>query len=267
MTPLAHQIVLDSTLPLAKRRHGPLEKELRLLEGVHFFDVSAVREVAEELSDSIGESYTKQEPIAPELLAFLPAQRVWLETTHPACDRVGILLEDQGELAEVQIVWRQKDGTVILLKESFYIPMKENGEFSTVYAEKLLQGKNKDKGFILEAWKDLIYAYLALINTPRVIGRRQHMPHAGLQRKLAAARGMVGKFPLHAWSEIVLEVTPPVVDEGEHIAGLTGGKALHFCRAHLRIRLGKLELVSAHWRGDPALGIKQSRYRVEPPRA
>lgn len=115
----------------------------------------------------------------------------------------------------------------------------------------------------------LMYAALSVINTPRVIGRRQHMPHAGLQRKLAQARGMVGKFPLHAWTEIKLEVSPPRLDRSAtgdpHEARLTGAKALHFCRCHLRVRLGQLELVSAHWRGDPALGMKQSRYKLLPP--
>ena len=111
-----------------------------------------------------------------------------------------------------------------------------------------------------------LYGALALINTPRVIGRKQHMPHAGLQKKMAAARGMVGKFPLRGWTELTLAVSPPAVDGQEHEVRLTGGKALHFCRAHLRIRLGQVELVKPHWRGDPALGIKQTRYRVAPGR-
>lgn len=113
----------------------------------------------------------------------------------------------------------------------------------------------------------ILIAALAMINTPRIIGRRQYMPHAGLQRRLAAAKGMVGKFPLHAWTEIKLEVRPPEeAGDAEHQTYLTGEKALHFCRAHLRVRLGKLEYVRSHWRGNPALGIKQSRYTLVPPR-
>ena len=111
----------------------------------------------------------------------------------------------------------------------------------------------------MAAW---LYGLLAIINTPRVIMRRQHMPHAGLQRALIASRRITGKYPLLAWQELQLKVQPPDIDESDHEAHLTGARALHFCRAHLRIRLGRLELVSAHWRGDPALGIKQTRYRV-----
>jgi hypothetical protein len=87
-----------------------------------------------------------------------------------------------------------------------------------------------------------------------------------LQKKIAAAKRMVGRFPLRAWTEIKLEVTPPKYDGTEHEAMLTGGKALHFCRAHLRIRLGRVELVSAHWRGDPSLGLKRTRYSLQRPR-
>lgn len=113
------------------------------------------------------------------------------------------------------------------------------------------------------------YAILAIINSPRIVGRRTHRPHAGLQRALRRARGLgVGKFPLRGWTEIILEITPPQVDVSGrvHETRLTGRRALHFVRQHLRIRNGGLELVSAHWRGDAALGIKRSRYKVVPPR-
>ena len=70
-------------------------------------------------------------------------------------------------------------------------------------------------------------------------------------------------------TEIKLEITEPV--DASHDPSMeahyTGDRALHFCRAHLRIRLGKLEIVRSHWRGDASLGIKQSRYRLAMPNA
>ncbi|QPF81665.1 hypothetical protein IC762_17725 [Bradyrhizobium genosp. L] len=114
---------------------------------------------------------------------------------------------------------------------------------------------------LLRRLNTLLVPLLAMINTPRIIGRCQHMPHAGLARDLRKRFG-AGRFPLRAWTEIQLKVTPPEQGEGEAEAHLTGARALHFCRAHLRVRLGRLELVSSHWRGDPALGIKQSKYRL-----
>lgn len=116
-------------------------------------------------------------------------------------------------------------------------------------------------------WSGLLLCLLAMINTPRIVGRRQHMPHRGLEKDLLRARPVVGKFPLHAWTEIKLEVSPPRIENSDvHEAHLTGARALHFCRAHLRIRNGYLEIVRAHWRGDASLGIKQSRYSVIPAR-
>jgi hypothetical protein len=112
----------------------------------------------------------------------------------------------------------------------------------------------------------LIMAALAIINTPRIIGRREHSPHAGLQRDIARLQGKTGKLPMEQWTEILLEVTPPPVSGESQEARLTGHKALHFCRSFLRIRRGKLERVTGHWRGDPEIGIRRGRYSVVPPR-
>jgi hypothetical protein len=75
---------------------------------------------------------------------------------------------------------------------------------------------------------------------------------------------LVGKFPLHAWTEIKLDVALPrdASNRQSVEAHYTGTVAYHWCRAHLRIRLGKLEIVKAHERGNPALGFKRSRYRL-----
>jgi hypothetical protein len=85
-----------------------------------------------------------------------------------------------------------------------------------------------------------------------------------LEKRLREGHLIAGRYPLGAWNEILLHVTPPQeADDTEHEAHLTGSRALHFVRCHLRIRLGQLELVSAHWRGDAGLGIRRSRYRLE----
>src|SRR5262249_29716721 len=104
---------------------------------------------------------------------------------------------------------------------------------------------------------------LAIINTPHIIGRTTHLPHTGLQKHLARAFKMPGKYPLQPWHEVKLHVVVPSEFGGGEVEGhLTGERALHLCRSYLRIRLGQLELVHSHWRGNPALGIKQTRYRV-----
>jgi hypothetical protein len=108
-------------------------------------------------------------------------------------------------------------------------------------------------------------AMLALINSPRVIGRRGHYPHGRAEREALKKLGLVGKFPLRAWTEILLRVTINPEDrsgEKPKEMHLTGDRCLHYCRTFVRVRLGALEYVEGHWRGNPALGMKQSRYRV-----
>jgi hypothetical protein len=106
--------------------------------------------------------------------------------------------------------------------------------------------------------------FLAIINSPRIIGRRIHAPHKGLVRELHRAGGL-GIGPLHDWREIKLEVTKPrdIYDGEPHEDIITDKRALHFCRKHIRIcHSGTLTYVREHWRGDPAIGIRRGRYHV-----
>lgn len=102
---------------------------------------------------------------------------------------------------------------------------------------------------------------LNLINTPGLIGLKQHAPHRSLARKFQTIGA--GRYPLHAWSEVVLKHQTRIAGPDEQLAGLTHHKCLHFVRSHLRhYRDGKVVTIPAHWRGDPALGIKRTRYRM-----
>jgi hypothetical protein len=109
---------------------------------------------------------------------------------------------------------------------------------------------------------------LFFINTPHICGQKIHQPHAGLQRKLAKSRGMIGKFPLHAWTELTLwcdadDMRELASDEAIE-SHYSGKRCQHFVRSFLRWRRGQLERVKAHWRGDPALGMKRTRYVAKP---
>jgi hypothetical protein len=263
MTPLAHAIAVDSTLPLSKRRYGTLAKDIGLFDDLHFFDLTAVSDALNDLSAKACQSFLD----GKDGIYFLPAPRSmfeWRDLTS-GFRMAAIVSEKEDKFADVTLLLCTSKNDI---RHSGGAVMKIGLHGSTDRCWKVFQSA-MERGFSLEASDSLasgIYAMLAMINTPRVIGRRTHMPHAGLQRKLAAARGSVGKFPLRAWTEIVLEVRPPDFEDGEaRGAWLSGRKALHFVRCHLRIRRGKLvpELVTAHWRGDAALGIKQSRYRLE----
>jgi hypothetical protein len=111
----------------------------------------------------------------------------------------------------------------------------------------------------------LIYALLAIINTPRLIGQCRHAPHVGLQRQLRRSDDLASA-QLPEWTEVRLNVldTKERRDTGDTTGILTGQRALHFVRSFIRIRLGRLELVRAHQRGNPEMGERRPVYVVAP---
>lgn len=255
MTPLAHAIAGEMTKRLSDRRIEDAAGIARRIADFHFFDCAPVEAVISEMLPRVRE-------IASGIAFFLPAPSTWIEFAPAAGrGRYAVILEEvaSGDV-HLNIASAGDGGCVAVIGPHNAVIWADEAQLVRVRPDL----PDAIKEFYAQLASRAVLA-LALINTPRIIGRRQHMPHAGLQRKIAAAKGMAGKFPLQGWTEIVLEVTPPVIDGTEHEGRLSGGKALHFCRQHLRIRNGRLERVSAHWRGDPSLGLKRTRYTVVPP--
>lgn len=260
MTPLAHQVFKQLMLPrndrvIENRCDCPL---IELMSDVHYFDCRKVTQAAVELfknSDLAPDEFRRQVKTSN----FLPAKNTWLEADPqapnlPGC-RMAYLLRTGEDAVRVYGILRTADRFAAAWLQ-FDVPIGQESP-----ADDWLRGA--EPGHPSRTTYSEILGMLALVNTPRIIGRRQHQPHAGLRRDLSRKFG-AGAFVLHPWTEIVLKITPPSseADEPETLP-LTGSRALHFVRAHLRMRLGRVEIVSPHWRGDPALGIKQSRYRVE----
>lgn len=272
MTPLAHRIVKELTIPVKDRIFEDKGGLLFRMSDIHCFDVTEVFDVLDDLgcrwhSAMIDDSgrYKEGAPL-DDVSSFLPAPKTWIEyrfepSAHDSTGgRLGMLLEDLGNGLMVATFCVQQndngrmgvvDFIVLPLKGEYFGKIRVRAECALSQAEQMTYSLR-------------IYAALAVINSPKIIGAKQNMPHRGLQRALLARQKTIGKFPLHAWTEIKLKVTPPMDISGQEPgeAHLTGRKALHFCRAHLRVRLGRLEIVRAHWRGDASIGIKQSRYKV-----
>jgi hypothetical protein len=263
MTPLARYLVNELTLPRKRRRFPDVYEILPKLDDIHCFECTDVIDLADDLGSQIADFGVDTSR------AFLPAPKTWIEFDEGGV-KTGLLLIQSGDHASVRCIMRSHDapgseiwfGRIGLKSCAFDSPKCVFYRPPDVNAEPPL--------FDEAAWesqRDSILGLLAIINTPRIIGRRQHMPHRGLERDLTRKFKLIGKFPLHAWTEIRLEVSVPrdISGEASTEAHLTGQRALHFCRAHIRIRLGRLEIVKAHWRGDASLGIKQSRYRLALP--
>lgn len=267
MTPLAHAITKELLLPPNKRRIDDQCSLLQHMGGIHCFEVSEVWPLVTEMIASgkldTTEDETRFQEMAGET-SFLSAPKTWLEWRWNDM-RHAVLLSENGARAEMRQA-AGRGGRAVTLAHVVQIGLGARG------GDALEMVAPKDMGEEdISEWSALVaklHVALALINTPRVIGRRQHMPHRGLERSLLASRKTVGEFTLQPWTEIKLEVERPSEDVGGDPMGeahLTGQKALHFCRSHLRVRLGQVEIVRAHWRGDAALGIRQSTYTVVPP--
>lgn len=244
-------------MPVKRRVFDDKAGLLPRMADIHCFELSDVMDQVQLLACDI-----HRRPGSADVLAFLPAPKTWLEWKNED-GRWAMLLEETSFGADVSIAIDNHKGfrsgaviTKIALRET--LGALNPGDATYLHDDRITPGGALTTQFC-------IYAMLALINTPRIFGRRQHDPHRGLKRDLVRAKRVVGKFPLHAWTEIKLEITDDPRGDGGGPSGsvhYTGERAWHFCRAHLRIRLGKVEIVRWHERGNKALGIKQSRYRL-----
>ena len=293
MTPMAKWVAERSVSEPKWWHVNEYDRLLAPFPAVKCFEVSAVTELSEMLAEQAKEKNT-----IAESLAFLPAPATWLEYALPEENaRGGYLFVQKNDTTASCVSLYAAD----VNGGSFFIPMPLAdlpllGEVdadgfaldSAISQEEL--GKHyirdqakrilDDAGIRKAQWDSSnidpdkllfneqhrayrLYALLSIINSPKIIDRSTHKPSSGLGKRIERKTGVsAGLLP---WHEIFLDVHPPP-DIGQHEADeggrLTGPKAFHFCRSFIRIRLGKLERVRAHWRGDPALGVSQASYRV-----
>jgi hypothetical protein len=262
-----------------------------------FFDCSAITSVAASVAEKTFNAFEKHDRF-DQRLAFLPAEWTWIEIENPGfrdqrpnmpankffvADRpwnytyrtafIFITYHGCTDVAtrRYQIsyetprppnsprVWRvQNMGALPLVNSGMRPPRYKKIKLPDGRTEYL----DKPTALVGDFYH---YALLAFINTPRIIGQRVHQPHQRIEREKLAKLKLTGKFPLRAWTEIVLKVGLPDdrSDDPTRETHLTGERCLHFCRTYLRMRYGAIEYVEGHWRGDPALGMKRSRYRLQ----
>lgn len=263
MTPLATRIARELAKPVYSRRiEGCGANSLvQHFNGIHCFEVSEVIKTARDLH------FKQLEDPLPKERLFYPAPKTWIEWRDTWTINAFLLFQPEPPRAPV-ILHASSD---LGCKDFYVVKTSTNAlghwphrthTYESADAE--LRWNARWQWMIEISSREPIAALLALINTPQIVGRRQHMPSRAQEYEVMKRRGSGVQFPLRAWTEIRLEITPPrdaMLDE-PHEAHLTGAKARHFVRQHLRIQHGKLVTVKAHWRGDAALGIKQSRYTV-----
>jgi len=268
MTPLA-AFLAKQTISRPKHREPFWRDEAnvrtleRSLSDIHCFEVT---ECVEVMLDMVTKFIHDRDAFKVEELfaeyGFLPAPKTWIEWRDKGIS-LGVLFEQVDDFRAKATFYHQNKAA-----PAGFISLKGQIQEGP-------DGKPRPPAWLLDppaddmAYNIVSYAQvmLPLINSPHIIGRRSHDPNKALARKLM--KESAGSFPLRAWTELLLQVNKPSeIDDGEpHESQLTGQRAFHFVRRHIRIRLGRLELVSAHWRGDIALGVKQTRYVVAPHRS
>lgn len=269
MTPLAASIVKQRLLAPGQRTVKDAGKIIEMMDDIHCFEVSEVAVLARRLLDKM---LDQDDDPAQTLVgmtsdvSFLPAQKTWIEfkKDQETGDRVGYLLFQRNSRDDHALAF------MVLLREGEIVSKMPVGIGLGVHGGSVLEIRTLDAHRFLQKSPEARYVVwflqilLAMINTPKIIGRTLHMPNLALEKKLRRSAKFGVQFPLHAWTEIKLNIAKPIeIDDGlPHEAHLTGARALHFCRAHLRIKNGKIEFVTHHWRGNAAHGVRNSRYRL-----
>ena len=269
MTPLAQRIVKELALPERERTYVDHAGVLGEMSNVRCFEVTEILDAVKAvlttgISEADGGSEAMGERVAEIAgqTSFLPAPKTWIEWAGGGA-RIGFLLQaDEGaDFAFVRMVSYDPTRTSHPVRSAdfaYTIGLAARGGSPNHYhaSRDLTPAEEQDVGDFTAT----LHGVLAFINARRMIGRQDHGVHKGLQKRLSQAGADV---VLHPWTEIKLSVSPSAAG-GEEAVGerLIGQRALHFCRSHLRLRRGRLEIVRAHWRGDAALGMKQTRYRV-----
>ena len=303
MTPLVMELLEDLYSEIHIRdKEGVGQKRLRDImwtcaHNCKFFDCAEVMQVAMHLAIPMYNAFEEMDRV-DQRLAFLPAEHTWIEVESPGfrdkedvelpVNEVGTCVREWNYTYRSAFVMNAQHGVTHMVNPRYQIsyetprrhpfriwrltqmpplPLVHSGFKPQRFTEiKNVSGDVRKYDKPTARIDDFVhYALLALINTPRVIGQRTHWPHERLEREKLKKLNLVGKFPLRAWTEIILKIAQQDNRTGEPSEEhhLTGERCLHFCRTYLRVRLGMIEYVESHWRGNPALGMKRSRYRVE----
>lgn len=261
---------------------GPTALEAALRTGIGGRMARDLQEITKSLADGVSKAQrfvlsplakaTADDLASPKVLhasrdhLFLPAERTWLEwhddrTILPGAGRMGVLLE------AVHTFRTDLDYSLTMGRATIFLPSPPGaavpfrnlmGMFDFPHDGAALQfrdvvGMPGVDAEIAGAW---VCAVLCLINTPRIAEVRPH-DHTKLNKARARSR----KPPVLDWGEVTIRIDAGLPGRGDQTSP-TDLRALHHVRAHLRIRLGQVELVRPHHRGDPSAGIRLHRHVV-----
>ena len=128
MTPLAHMVSKEVTLPLRRRSYAAGSDDSfdylpRRMDDIHCFDVTDVYPLAVEMATNIAKI------AGGEATLFLPAPKTWIEWRMPGGDRYGLHLEEHPTKAGYIYrtdAWHTKD-------QNFFGTMMQRHEVDLTY--------------------------------------------------------------------------------------------------------------------------------------
>jgi hypothetical protein len=213
-----------------------------------------------DLAGGIVHDAAKLEAAAPYI--FLPAVDTWIEWQDQGAGNIGMFFGGVGESVTMGrgffAAHRFKDpedsGDMLLFNydlETYQINHLPHPEMDM--HDRAIHAKATAE------LKPIIFAILALINSPKII-RSKEIDITRLNKK----RASLGRYTFHPHHEVRLNVDKRVIST---VKGESDGasKCLHFVRTHLRFvpSQGGYTMVQPHWRGDPALGIRDTHYYAD----
>jgi hypothetical protein len=170
----------------------------------------------------------------------LPAPTAWIELALPDI-ALGVLFRADGEGLRHgrALVARLPNGASVLTLSTALIDMDDGGLIGTD-----------------QSTAKSILGAVALLATPSLC-RKREVDMARLNR----SRARSGKPPLFSHDAMTIDLGKPTAS-GSSEPGDGHSRRHHFVRAFLRFRLGQMQIVRPHWRGDATLGIARPHFKV-----
>jgi hypothetical protein len=257
VTPFARKIIERAILVdgLSSEDAVIQTKSINALLSATCLEVSSIETLICETGKTIANNQTKkffsnnmdtETPCEHGGLLIAPSKFTWIEIKRDN-HYLGILvhdIEDQlctiGFADEIQspgIIEKQVDDKFVLRRE-------------------LKHSYTANEDLLFQKTTLFAAAALITINAPYGIEKTKVAAHKGFAKNLVR-KGFAKPKP---YTIISLSKSAPA-----HLTGAGTGhhKAFHFVRSHLRhYNNGLTSKVKAHWRGDPALGILKTDYKV-----
>lgn len=270
MTPMWRRIAkhVAQTYPDASRRDAIRD----LIAVQRAFDLTPVLEMVNEVSDGLIEQTDEDRRAVYDLgeRCTMPFDSFWIEfesyggllkrrSAEPrwvicnmATNAMGSRLhcERMGELIEVEpgcYLHEETEGS----RADVRAGIAKRNQLDAAEPEVAAFARSTQRLFAAQ-----MLAAIAVINSPRA-----RQVDEGASKLLGSRLTLNGKRPEARWTKIVIGGLAGATRGADHHT--TSPKAYHFVRAHNRqLSAGAVSRVRAHWRGDPAFGIRIGVYSV-----